>query len=114
MRKYYFPASLCFLFFLSSIWLTLPHLSFARGPDVLRYEDTKDEPAVLFSHDSHSGPGLNCGDCHYSIFQKRKGDADTEGEMTMKTLDEGKYCGKCHNGEYAFSTKKNCGRCHIK
>jgi len=114
MRKYIFPISLCFLLLLSSIWLALPQLSSARGPDVLRYGDTGDEPTVLFSHDSHMASGLNCGDCHYSIFQKRKGDADTDGEMTMKALDEGKYCGKCHNGDHVFSTKENCGRCHIK
>jgi hypothetical protein len=77
MRKYIFPVSLLFLLLLFSIWLVLPQLSSARGPDVIRYGDTRDEPKVLFSHDSHMISGLNCGDCHYSIFQKRKGDADT-------------------------------------
>lgn len=80
----------------------------------MRYGDTGDYPAVLFSHDAHMATGLNCGDCHYSIFQKRKGDADSDGEMTMKTLDEGKYCGECHNNDNVFSTKKNCDRCHVK
>jgi c(7)-type cytochrome triheme protein len=58
--------------------------------------------------------GLNCGDCHYSIFQKRTGDADSDGEMTMKALDEGKFCGTCHNGDNVFSTRANCDRCHVK
>jgi len=80
----------------------------------LRYGDTGEYPAVPFSHDSHMATGLNCGDCHYSVFQKRTGDADSDGEMTMKALDEGKFCGTCHNGDNVFSTRENCDRCHVK
>ena len=67
------------------------------------------EGPVVFSGKSHFKAGLRCKDCHDGIFQKKRGQA-----MTMKEMDEGKYCGACHNGKKAFSTadKKNCGRCH--
>jgi c(7)-type cytochrome triheme protein len=35
-------------------------------------------------------------------------------EMKMADMDAGKYCGVCHTGEKAFSTKDqgNCLKCH--
>jgi c(7)-type cytochrome triheme protein len=36
--------------------------------------------------------------------------------ITMKDINEGKFCGHCHNGTKAFSTKEaaNCSKCHQK
>jgi len=37
-------------------------------------------------------------------------------DMTMAKLNEGQFCGACHNGTRAFPTKdmKACTRCHVK
>jgi c(7)-type cytochrome triheme protein len=34
----------------------------------------------------------------------------------MKDINEGKFCGTCHNGTKAFSSKDpaNCAKCHQK
>jgi c(7)-type cytochrome triheme protein len=75
-------------------------------------ELTWDNPmgTVTFSGKIHMEKGLQCTDCHTSIFQQKKGTA----KITMATMNEGKFCGKCHNGDTAFSTKDpaNCTTCH--
>ncbi len=62
---------------------------------------------VIFEGDEHAEKGYKCGACHPSLFQMKKGAA----KMTMASLNEGKYCGACHNGTTAFSTS-NPGKCH--
>ncbi len=68
---------------------------------------------VTFSGTVHAEKGLKCADCHSSGLFKMKKGADA---MTMKDMDEGKFCGHCHNGTKAFSVKDaaNCGKCHKK
>ncbi|MBF0564947.1 MAG: cytochrome C [Nitrospirae bacterium] len=67
---------------------------------------------VTFDGKTHTDSGLKCTDCHDKIFNMHYGDA----KMTMKALNEGKFCGQCHNGEKAFKTSdgRNCKRCHVK
>ncbi len=61
---------------------------------------------VNFSHKTHAGM-FGCNECHPSPFQMKKGSSS----MTMQDLYKGKYCGKCHNGTMAFSSK-DCSKCH--
>ncbi len=67
---------------------------------------------VVFDGKTHADKGLKCADCHPAVFKMKKG-ADT---ITMKDINEGKFCGTCHNGTKAFSAKDaaNCGKCHKK
>ncbi len=67
---------------------------------------------VVFDGKVHADKGLKCADCHPAVFKMKKG-ADT---ITMKDINEGKFCGHCHNGTKAFSAKDaaNCGKCHKK
>ncbi len=67
---------------------------------------------VVFDGGAHAKAGLKCADCHPAVFKMKKG-ADT---ITMKDINEGKFCGTCHNGTKAFSAKDaaNCGKCHKK
>ncbi len=68
---------------------------------------------VVFSGKVHADKGLKCADCHGAgIFKMKKG-ADA---ITMKDINEGKFCGTCHNGSKAFSAKDaaNCNKCHQK
>ena len=65
---------------------------------------------VVFSGDVHKAAGLSCGACHPAIFKMKKG-ADA---ITMKDINEGKFCGTCHKeGGKAFPAKE-CAKCHKK
>jgi c(7)-type cytochrome triheme protein len=67
---------------------------------------------VVFSGTLHAGKGIKCMECHATIFKMEQG-AD---HMTMQDINEGKFCGECHNGTRAFKTSDpaNCGKCHKK
>jgi hypothetical protein len=43
----------------------------------------------------------------------KKGEAEKNDDFTMKSLYEGKYCGKCHDGSTAFASDTRCNACHI-
>jgi len=68
------------------------------------------EGTAVFAGKSHAGSGLKCKDCHKGLFKRKHGTA----KMTMKELNEGKYCGSCHDGKRAFDTtsETNCRKCH--
>ena len=70
--------------------------------------------AVPFDHKMHiEGAGLDCDSCHDDIFEQAAGTAEENGDFTMKSLYEGKYCGACHDGETAFASNTKCAKCHI-
>ncbi len=66
---------------------------------------------VIFDGKVHADKGLKCTDCHTKIFPMKKGT-----KITMAEINEGKYCGVCHNGQKAFksSDPANCKKCHQK
>jgi c(7)-type cytochrome triheme protein len=68
---------------------------------------------VVFDGKIHADKGNKCADCHQSGLFKMKKGADT---ITMKDINDGKFCGACHNGTKAFSAsdKANCAKCHKK
>lgn len=61
---------------------------------------------VNFSHKGHANM-FGCSECHPGSFQMKRGST----AMTMEDLYKGQYCGKCHNGTMAFSSK-DCSKCH--
>jgi c(7)-type cytochrome triheme protein len=65
---------------------------------------------VLFKGGEHAKKGLGCKDCHPGLFKMKKGSTT----ITMAALNEGKYCGACHNGTTAFNTADptKCHECH--
>ncbi len=74
--------------------------------------DGKGAGKVTFEGKVHADKGLKCADCHPAVFKMKKGgDA-----ITMKDINDGKFCGTCHNGTKAFSSKDaaNCAKCHKK
>lgn len=68
---------------------------------------------VVFSHEKHFAKDLKCTACHVRVFKMKKGKSGT---LTMAAMSEGKFCGACHNGNKAFSTKDaaTCSKCHLK
>ena len=75
--------------------------------------DGKGAGKVVFDGKIHADKGLKCVDCHQSGLFKMKKGADA---ITMKDINDGKFCGGCHNGTKSFSAKDpaNCAKCHIK
>jgi len=65
-------------------------------------------PAAIFPHWVHRMQ-FACYVCHEDIFQMKAG-ANT---ITMDAIQQGKFCGACHNGKIAFSVVfETCQRCH--
>jgi len=68
--------------------------------------------AVVFDGKAHADKGLKCADCHTKpkLFEMKKG----SGKMNMAAMNEGKFCGACHDGKKAFSVKApaDCAKCH--
>ncbi len=67
---------------------------------------------VTFSHQHHKM--YQCIDCHPKVFQMEKGASGGGKPLSMREMMDAKFCGKCHDGQTAFSiiTGKDCGKCH--
>ena len=84
-------------------------------PPDFSYGEKNPLGAVPFSHKFHvTEKKLQCPDCHTKVFQMKKMAAAAQ--LKMAKLNEGEFCGKCHDGTKAFATKdaKDCARCHVK
>jgi c(7)-type cytochrome triheme protein len=66
----------------------------------------KPERMVVFSHAVHT-QWLACANCHTAIFEKDAGSA----KITMDAIDDGKYCGVCHD-KVAIAQPYGCKGCH--
>ena len=74
-----------------------------------------DPEGAMFSHQLHVvDMGQDCDSCHEDAFEQEFGAATAKGDYTMATLEEGKYCGICHDGDTAFGVKdpETCVSCH--
>ena len=69
--------------------------------------------AVIFEHKFHLGKNFTCKSCHPELFTKNTLEVEKREDFTMASFNDGKYCGKCHDGETAFSVNTNCIWCHI-
>lgn len=60
-----------------------------------------------FNHDLHTTIYNSCKECHPKLFLMSGGTS----RITMNDIDNGSYCGACHNGDSAFPSSE-CSRCH--
>jgi c(7)-type cytochrome triheme protein len=93
------------------VLLVLTATSFAVPSGKAVEFEGKGAGKVVFDGKTHADKGLKCADCHQpSLFKMKKG-ANT---VTMKDINEGRFCGACHNGTKAFDAKDaaNCEKCH--
>jgi c(7)-type cytochrome triheme protein len=84
-----------------------------EGDIVFKREAGGDEetPPAVFSHWFHR-IRFRCYVCHPAIFDEVKVSAS---KITMDAIDEGKFCGVCHNGKIAWeSSFDTCNRCHVE
>jgi c(7)-type cytochrome triheme protein len=65
---------------------------------------------ITFSHSVHTELLGGCDSCHPDVFKAERG-ANT---LTMKAMENGEFCGACHDGSSAFSVKApaDCSKCH--
>ncbi len=96
--------------------LVVKHREEVKVPEDYTFPMGEGSPGpVTFSHDSHYNyDEPNCAACHPAHFKMLVPGQSPEGPITMETMDAGKNCGACHNGETAFDTKDpdNCSMCH--
>jgi c(7)-type cytochrome triheme protein len=91
--------------------LLIPAVALAVPPGVVLSWPGGTAGTVVFDGTVHADKGFTCDVCHVAgQFHTRKG-ADP---MTMDAMKKEQYCGSCHNGKKAFSTKdtNSCKRCH--
>ena len=83
----------------------------SAGEDPIIWEEpTK----AAFSHSKHVEElELSCSDCHSGTFSMKVGASSKNGDFTMTSFKEGKYCGSCHNGDDAFDSATQCESCHF-
>lgn len=92
----------------------VPEAAGVKVPADFTFEQGKDSPGVVtFSHEKHKEKFDKCTACHTKVFKMKKGKS---GDLTMAAMEEGKFCGACHDGKQAFSVKDkaNCEKCHAK
>lgn len=73
----------------------------------------EDFPPAIFSHWLHRVK-FKCYVCHNKTvgFEMKAG---ASANVTMDTINDGKYCGACHKGLPAFAVGfETCSRCHRK
>jgi c(7)-type cytochrome triheme protein len=85
-----------------------------KVPADFTFEQGKGSPGpVTFSHEKHKEKFPKCTACHTKVFKMKKGQSGT---LTMAAMEEGKFCGACHDGKEAFGVKDKagCDKCHAK
>ncbi len=66
-------------------------------------------PAAVFPHWIHR-IRYKCYACHPALFEMKAG----ANKVSMDAMQEGKFCGACHNGKIAWPvTFETCNRCHV-
>lgn len=92
----------------------VPDASGIKVPADFTFEQGKDSTGpVTFSHEKHKEKAEKCTVCHTKVFQMKRGKS---GPLTMAAMQEGKFCGACHDGKQSFGVKDeaNCNKCHAK
>lgn len=120
-RETIFSVAVMFLVTALFAFSALSGNSFAKEkkiPEDLVMSATGDTAPVVLSHKNHSKEqNLKCTACHPKVFKMKNGKTAVKfGPLTMAAMEEGKYCGKCHDGKEVFGVKdeKECVKCHIK
>ena len=94
----------------AALMLSIGNLMAVPSGKTLDYASARGK--VTFDGKAHASKDLKCADCHTKpkLFQMKKG----VDKMTMAAMNEGKFCGACHDGKKAFSVKGDCNKCHKK
>ena len=83
-------------------------------PDFTLEKGESSPGPVTFSHEKHKAKLDKCTACHTKIFKMKRGQSGT---ITLAALQEGKFCGTCHDGKTQLGgvvpfAIDACDRCH--
>lgn len=85
------------------------------GDIVFKVTSKTQKYSVLYSHEEHVAAGIECDECHETLFKKELNGS----KFKMADINRGQYCGACHTDtpaatvkHKAFAPKKNCTKCH--
>lgn len=97
------------------LWTDPPALGQVKTPPDFVMKKGENSPGpVRFSHDRHRAKVNKCTPCHARTFKLKR---DQSGPITLEGLQQGKFCGACHDGKtrvagtVVFSIDE-CDRCH--
>jgi c(7)-type cytochrome triheme protein len=104
-----FPAWLALGLLLAGI-LVSAALAVEGDVDLKRQGGGTAPPPAVFPHWVHR-IRFKCYVCHPAIFEMKAG----ANAITMDAIQEGKFCGTCHNGKIAWEVSfETCNRCHVE
>jgi c(7)-type cytochrome triheme protein len=92
-----------------------PGLSQVKAPeDFVMAKGANSPGPVTFSHQKHTAKVDKCTTCHLKIFKMKRGQSGT---ITLEALQEGKFCGACHDGKTTVAGTvvfpiDACDKCH--
>ena len=101
------------LIFFALIAAGLAHNGLAddAGGDIYYEQPVK---GVIFSHAVHVDEnGFDCETCHDDMFEMEAQAAEANHDFVMTEMEDGGYCGACHDGDMAFAVTTACATCHI-
>lgn len=83
-------------------------------PDFVLEKGESSPGPVTFSHDKHKAKVDKCTTCHMKTFKMKRGQS---GPITLEALQQGKFCGSCHDGKTKIAGTvvfaiDNCEKCH--
>jgi len=101
-----------FVWILIAVSFSVCGVAYGAAMHDIIYKGDKASDEVIFHGDQHLKRGFKCSDCHNKeMFPEKKKGATL---ITMKAIQQGRLCGKCHNGIIAFGIDHHCDRCHPK
>ncbi len=92
-----------------------PGQSQVKTPEDFAMEKGESSPGpVTFSHAKHAAKVDKCTTCHLKTFKMKRGQS---GKITIEALQEGKFCGTCHDGKMRIAGAvvfpiDACDECH--
>jgi c(7)-type cytochrome triheme protein len=98
-----------------AFWPSPRALPKSKIPPDFTIEQGKDSPGpVTFSHQKHRAKVEKCTACHAKTFKMKRGQSGT---ITLAALQEGKFCGACHDGKTQVAGTvvfpiDACEKCH--
>jgi c(7)-type cytochrome triheme protein len=84
-------------------------VALAVPPGLEAVFDGNGEGEVTFTGAMHTGPGMQCPDCHLELF-----DVSRSSQITRADHRRPQACFVCHDGKRAFASRGNCDRCHVE
>lgn len=92
-----------------------PGLGQVKMPEDFIMDKGENSPSpVTFSHEKHKAKVDKCTTCHLKTFKMKRGQS---GKITLEALQEGKFCGACHDGKTQIAGTvvfpiDACDKCH--